>query len=189
MRYKPDHRQQSHAKILDAVGHGFRSHGFGGVGVDGLAKLAGLTSGAFYGHFESKAAAFREALVWGLRELRDGVAGCQAEHGAAWIEPFVVFYLGYKRTCAIGRTCALPTLSPEVERADKKTRAAYDAELLALAQTVARGLTGGDEAARLARAWMFLSLLAGGLMMSRAVQAPALARQIASAVSASACRV
>lgn len=47
MRYKPGHREESRAKILDAVGRGFRKHGYGGIGVDGLAKEAGVTSNDF----------------------------------------------------------------------------------------------------------------------------------------------
>lgn len=53
------------ARLADAVGRGFRTGGFGGAGVDALAKGAGLTSGAFYAHFESKADAFRLAVADG----------------------------------------------------------------------------------------------------------------------------
>jgi TetR/AcrR family transcriptional regulator, transcriptional repressor for nem operon len=48
-------------RLIEAAGRGFRTSGFGGIGVDGLAKAAGLTSGAFYIHFSSKREAFRFA--------------------------------------------------------------------------------------------------------------------------------
>ena len=48
MRYGPGLKQEARTKILDAAGRGFRRLGFGGIGVDGLAKEAGVTSGAFY---------------------------------------------------------------------------------------------------------------------------------------------
>ena len=41
------------ARLVDAAGRGFRTGGFGGAGVDALAKGAGLTSVAFYAHFSS----------------------------------------------------------------------------------------------------------------------------------------
>ena len=66
-------KEESHAKILRGAGRGFRRAGFGGAGVDGLAKEAGVTSGAFYAHFKSKADAFRETIGTGLKDLREGV--------------------------------------------------------------------------------------------------------------------
>ncbi|WP_282288716.1 TetR family transcriptional regulator [Pseudomonas sp. PS02302] len=72
MRYKPGHREESRAKILDAVGRGFRKHGYGGIGVDGLAKEAGVTSGAVYTHFPSKAAAFKQAGETGYLYVAKG---------------------------------------------------------------------------------------------------------------------
>ena len=58
------------------------------------------------------------------------------------------------------------------------TRAAYEAELLAVAARVAEGMPG--EPGRRA-AWPILAALAGGVALSRAVADPALAREIADA--------
>ena len=59
-------------RLVEAAGRGFRSGGFGGTGVDALAKGAGLTSGAFYAHFDSKAEAFRLVVSDGIATLRKG---------------------------------------------------------------------------------------------------------------------
>ena len=85
---------QTRQRILEAMGRGFRKGGFGGVGVDGLAKEAGVTSGAFYTHFNSKAAAFRESVAQGMLELKNGVRHFQTIHGSSWWQEFVRFYLG-----------------------------------------------------------------------------------------------
>lgn len=69
VRYAKGHKQESRARIVAAAGRGFRRLGYGGIGVDGLAREADVTHGAFYGHFRSKAEAFRAAVVAGLREL------------------------------------------------------------------------------------------------------------------------
>jgi len=53
MRYKADQKEETRRKMLEAAGRGFRSHGYSGIGVDGLAKAADVTSGAFYSHFGS----------------------------------------------------------------------------------------------------------------------------------------
>ena len=89
MRYQAEHKQEAKAKLLEAAGRGFRRLGYGGIGVDGLAKEAGVTSGAFYGHFKSKDAAFGAAALAGLDDLRAGIAALQDEQGARWAETFI----------------------------------------------------------------------------------------------------
>ena len=169
MRYKPGHKEEARARILAAVGRGFRRHGLGGIGVDGLAREAGVTSGAFYGHFSSKDQAFEAAATAGLVELREGVAQFQREHGARWIEAFVDFYLGFKRTCELDDACGLQALTPEVIRASEEVRALYEVELRGVVEQVASGLPQSRRARREAQAWALLALLSGGVMMARAV--------------------
>ncbi len=179
MRYTPEHSEQTRARILDAAGRQFRSHGYGGVGVDGLAKAADVTSGAFYGHFRSKAEAFRAVATAGLERLRQGVERFRDQHGAGWLDAFARFYLGPDHRRDLAGGCALPSLSAEVGRADEATRVAYEAELVRIAELVTDGLPGapGREAA-----WPVLALLAGGTVLSRAVRDGAMAQEIADAV-------
>ena len=182
MRYKPDHRDKSRARILTAAGRTFRAHGYGGIGVDGLARAAEVTSGAFYGHFASKSEVFRAAVVAGLQELREGIETLQRESPGDWLETFATFYLGAKRTCHISQTCTLPNLSSEVERAGTDTRLAYEAELQAVVAAFAKGLPGDTASSRRSKAWTLLGLLAGGLAMSRAVPVKKTSDEIAKAV-------
>ncbi|MFX7836726.1 TetR family transcriptional regulator, partial [Acinetobacter baumannii] len=79
-------------KILDAAARRFRAEGYDGLGIDGLAKAAGVTNGAFYGHFDSKADAFREVAIQGLVELREGIERYRAEYGVEWLAAFTRFY-------------------------------------------------------------------------------------------------
>ncbi len=181
-RYAQGHKEESRARIVEAVGRGFRKQGYGGIGVDGLAREAGVTHGAFYGHFRSKAEAFGAAVAEGLRELRQAVEGLRAEHGKSWFGTFAAFYMGYKRTCDLGDACTLPSLSAEIERADPASRAAYETELQGVMKAVAAGLPEGTGAEREARAWVLLALLAGGVTLARAVPTEATSEQIAAAV-------
>ena len=186
VRYRPGHKVESRARIVDAAGRGFRKQGFGGIGVDGLAREAGVTHGAFYGHFRSKADAFEAAVVAGLQELRGGIETLRAEHGERWVSVFVAFYLGHKRTCDLADACTLPSLSAEVGRADLGVRSAYARELALVTQAIADGLTGGTDDKRRARAHALLALLAGGVTLARAVPEQAAADQIAAAIRDSA---
>ena len=182
MRYKPDHRDKSRSRILTAAGRTFRAHGYAGIGVDGLARAAEVTSGAFYGHFASKSEVFKAAVIAGLQELREGIESLQRERPGDWLETFAGFYLGAKRTCDISQTCTLPSLSPEVERAGSDTRLAYEAELQSVVAAFAKGLPGGTVSTRRTKAWTILGLLAGGLAMSRAVPGKKTSDEVAKAV-------
>src|ERR1700722_11173475 len=101
-------------RLIEAAGRGFRTGGFGGIGVDGLAREAGVTSGAFYAHFSSKADAFRLAVVDGISFLREEVATFQARHGAKWRDAFVDFYFGERMNVGIEEACALPSFTSDV---------------------------------------------------------------------------
>src|SRR3569833_17533 len=184
MRYGPDHKQATRQRILVASGRGFRRLGYGGIGVDGLAKEAGVTTGAIYGHFGSKAEAFEAAAIAGLVELHDAIQQLLTSEGDRWLDAFVDFYVTTKRTCEIGESCALQSLTPEVARADPSTRTAYEAELRRVLGVAAEGLPGDSSAARRKLAWAILSLLSGGVSLARAAQAPKVGSQIASALKA-----
>lgn len=182
MRYKTGHREEARARMLAAAGRGFRRRGFGGIGVDGLAKEAEVTSGAFYGHFPSKEAAFKEVAAAGIEELRAGVESLQKQHGAKWVEAFIDFYLGQKRTCELGESCALQSLTPEVTRSDVEIRAAFQEGLVKVVEKVAEGLEGGTLAERRKRAWSLLAVLSGGVTMARSVADAEVAGKIAKAI-------
>jgi TetR/AcrR family transcriptional regulator, transcriptional repressor for nem operon len=182
MRYRPGHKEEARIRILGAAGRGFRRLGYGGIGIDGLAKEAGLTSGAFDGHFPSKAEAFKAAALAGLVELREGIEHLRVVEGDAWLEKFAEFYMSVRRTCDLGQSCALQSLTPEVARADQDTKAAYEAEMLNVVEAVAEGLRPGTLSERRETAWAILALLSGGVTLARSAEAAAVGTQIAGAV-------
>ena len=171
------------ARLVEAAGRGFRTGGFGGTGVDALAKGAGLTSGAFYAHFDSKAEAFRVVVADGLATLRNGIAAFQEQYGRGWRDPFVDFYLGERMQLGIDEACGLPSFSPDVARADDATRAVYEQELTSLLEVVAAGFRG-DRANE--RAWSFLAVLSGAVAMARAVRDERIRRDILTAAGVAA---
>lgn len=176
-----EQKQQTRQRIVDAAGRGFRRGGFGGLGVDGLAKEAGVTSGAFYVHFASKADAFREAVVEGMAGLKIGVLHFQAEHGTNWWPAFVRFYLSDKRTCELGDSCTLQSLSPEVARADAASQSAFEARLQEVAAAVVAGPVSAGAPRDLGAAYVALATLAGAVTLARAVGLAAASEQIAAA--------
>jgi TetR/AcrR family transcriptional regulator, transcriptional repressor for nem operon len=182
MRYTAEHKIETRKRIVDAASRLFRREGYGGSGIDGLTKAAGVTNGAFYGHFRSKSEAFRAIVVEGLEQLQQAIAELKRGQGKRWTDAFIGIYLGPKRTCDIGESCALPSFSPEMVRADDETRTAYETHLRDLIETVSGGLGETASAARDDRAIALLALLTGGVTLARAVPDRAFSDRIAQAV-------
>ncbi len=179
---KSPKKEQTRARILAGAGRAFRSHGYDGSGVDGVAKAAGVTSGAFYSYFKSKADAFREAVQIGMQDLAGGIRSFRASAGEQWVDAFVDFYLTERRTCSLTESCALQSLTGEVARADAATRETFEAELDAVVDAAADGLQGPSSKARRNEAIVMLALLSGGVSLARAVNDPAFSDEIAAAI-------
>ncbi len=179
---KQDRKEETRRRMLAAASQSFRSHGFVGIGVDGIAKAAGVTSGAFYAHFGSKEGAFGAALDVGLNEVIDGIPKFQQDFGSRWVQAFADYYLGQAHRENLACGCAMTTLSPEVVRANPRTHAAYEAKMARIADLVADGLARGSKEERRARAWAMLGVLIGGLTIARAVKTAHVAEDIAASI-------
>ncbi len=186
MTEKLTKREQTRLRILAAAGREFRSNGYAGIGVDGVAKAAGVTSGAFYAHFGSKDGAFVAALEAGLDEVIEAVPIFQAENGADWVQAFADYYLGKPHREDLACGCAMTTLSPEVVRASPDLHTTYETKMNQIANLIAKGLAGKNQQDRTARAWAMLSTLIGGLTIARAVHDNTTAETIADTVRAAA---
>lgn len=186
MRYTPEQKQQTAANILASAGRGFRLEGFGGAGVDALAQEAGVTSGAFYKHFRSKAQAFEAAVLDGLEQLQQTVESLIADHPGTWLLDFVDYYFGAGHVGDLACGCVLPGLTADVARSGPEVKLLYQVGLLRLTATVAEGLSHLDRPHRQLRAQALLALISGGVQMSRALQDPAQSRLLAQSLRASA---
>ena len=175
-------KSESRTRILASAARGFRRHGFGGLGIDGLAKEAGVTSGAFYAHFRSKAEIFREAIGAGMAEFHDGISRARAHFGTRWVAGFVGVYLEERRRCDLGEGCVMQCLAGDIARADGAAKATFEAELQSIVASLAAGLDRPDAADATRDATALLALMVGGLSLARAVDDPALADQIIAAV-------
>jgi AcrR family transcriptional regulator len=182
-------KQQTRRRMIDAASQNFRSKGYAGVGVDGIAKDAGVTSGAFYAHFGSKDGAFSATLDAGLDEVIEAIPEFQRTAGSEWIRTFVDYYIGKRHRDDLAHGCAMTTLSPEVVRAGPEMRAAYEAKMKKIADLVANGLEGSSKEECRSRAWALLGTLIGGLTMARAVKTRKATEEIASAIRAAAVSV
>jgi AcrR family transcriptional regulator len=190
MAGRADQKEESRARILASAGRGFRSRGYGGLGVDELAKQAGVTSGAFYAHFKSKAAAFLEAVGVGMDDLRSGVTQFRQSKSKNWLGSFIDFYMGERRRAALPDSCALQSLTGDVARADTEAKRVFEAKLEAvLLAMTGKADDGADAVPDRAMAIALLALLSGGVSLARAVDDVSLQEEISSAVQQTARRL
>ncbi len=188
MTRKQERKEETWRKMLLAASRSFRSYGYAGIGVNGIAKAAGVTSGAFYDHFGSKDGAFGAALDSGLDEVIEAVPIYQSEHGTNWVKAFVDYYLGRPHRNDLACGCAMAALTPDVVRSGPKVHAAFEKKMTTIADLAARGLAGASDEDRRARAWALLSVLIGGLNLARAMKNTKAGDEVAAAVSAAAIR-
>lgn len=174
-------KAETQKALLSASSRAFRSEGYSGVGVDAIAKAAGATSGAFYAHLGSKDGAFHAALEQGLDEVITTIPDYRERFGDKWVEAFARYYLGTAHRQDLACGCAMTALSPDVARAKPETRKLYDDKMQEIAALVAEGLKEGNLSERRNRAWVFLSLLIGGLTTARAMSDEALAETVTAA--------
>ena len=174
-------------KLLEASGRAFRRDGYAGIGVDSIAKHAGVTSGAFYAHLKSKNGAFRAALVAGLEEVLAALPEYRETHGAQWPAAFADYYLGQAHRIDLEAGCAMTGLTPDVARADPAVQTEYAEMMSRIMKQIADHLPqAGPAAEQEAKAWAFLSALIGGLTLARAVGSAPAADQIARSSKAAA---
>ena len=182
MRYKPEQKEQTRQRIIIAAAQSFRKAGYSGIGVDGLAKGASVTSGAFYGHFKSKEAVFKEVVANGLEGLYSAITDFKQQYGEHWWEEFADFYTSLKRTCDLTDACPLQTLTPEVGRSNEDIRDIFETGLLKVVKLASSEQADGASQEERDKIWASLAMLIGGVTLARAVSDEELSEEIGTAV-------
>lgn len=172
MRYSPDHKAQTHQRIIKEASARFRRDGIGATGLQPLMKALGLTHGGFYSHFKSKDELVEKALQAAGEEVDARCATLFAQDHP--LEAFIDTYLSEWHQTSPHQGCPLPTMSSELGLRGQPS-ATTDAVLNARLEQV-QGTLEGDHAVE--RSLVIMSTLIGALLLSRSVENPELARQI-----------
>lgn len=175
MRYTKDHKEASRQRLIELGGSHAKRHGFNDSGMAALAAAAGVTTGALYKHFDGKADLFTALITAELERtarLYDAVDPAD-DAGAARV---LSNYLSLQHVRHPEQGCPLPSLTPEIARADDATKAAYQAGLLEI-HTALRRLTANAE-----DAWTLMAQNVGAVMLARAIPDEDLQRALLAAV-------
>src|SRR5215469_9054603 len=131
MRYRPEHKTETHKQIVKDASRRLRTEGLNGTAVAAVMRDTGMTHGGFYKHFASKDDLLVESLKEAVREIVETLvrAAEQAPRGEAW-KAIVKTYLRPEMCEHPGHGCPLATLGPELARADKRMKPEIVAELV-----------------------------------------------------------
>ncbi|MFJ4605823.1 TetR/AcrR family transcriptional regulator [Pseudomonas atacamensis] len=163
MRYSPDHKAQTHQRIIKEASARFRKDGIGATGLQPLMKALGLTHGGFYSHFKSK----EELVEKALQESGEQVAGLCEEIFAQEnpLQVFIDTYLSEWHQTSPHEGCPLLTISSELGLRGQPSPTS-DEVLNARLEQIQGTLEGENSADR---SIVIMATLAGALLLSRSV--------------------
>ena len=171
MRYGKDQKQATRQRILEAAGRRFKEDGIDGAGVAAVMSDAGLTNGAFYGHFSSKEDLVANVLADQLRAQRHSLDAQTPDR--AGLEAFIRAYLSPQHRDQGADGCPSAALLDEIARRPAATRQVFTDELMAVIDDIA----SRAEAAR-ADALTIFGMMIGTLQLARALTDPDLSDQL-----------
>jgi TetR/AcrR family transcriptional regulator, transcriptional repressor for nem operon len=167
MRYGKDHKQVTRQRIVEAAGRRFKEDGIDGAGVAAVMADAGLTNGAFYGHFTSKEDLVANVLADELGAQRESLDARPSDR--AGLEAFIRSYLSprHRDQCADG--CPSAALLDEIVRRPAATRQVFTDELTESMDDIASRLDPTDVETGRTDALTLFGLMVGTLQLARAL--------------------
>ncbi|WP_332769300.1 TetR/AcrR family transcriptional regulator [Phenylobacterium sp.] len=177
MRYEKGHKDVSRRRIAEIAAERFRRDGIAASGLAGIMSEAGLTNGAFYPHFRSKADLVRESLAGALEDQTNKMREALAAGG---LEAILEAYLSAEHRDDPGTGCAYAALLPEVARQPVETRDVFAEQLTGVIGQFAETLPPQTRDPQGVALGIYATLI-GALQLARAVPSGALSDRILSA--------
>lgn len=174
-RYGAEHKERTRRRIVERSGRRLKADGLAGSGVATLMADAGLTNGAFYGHFASK-----DDLVAGvISDQLDGQRRGIEESAAGFdLEQMVRSYLSIEHRDHPADGCPSAALVDEIARSGATVRQAYTEGLLGVVDAISARLGLHDPSSARVRVLATFAGIVGVLQMARAVTDDRLSAQL-----------
>jgi AcrR family transcriptional regulator len=167
MRYGKNHKQATRQRIVEAAGRRFKQDGIDGAGVATVMSDAGLTNGAFYGHFRSKEDLVANVLADQLRAQRESFDAQSSDR--AGLEAFIRSYLSPEHRDQSADGCPSAALIDEIVRRPAATKRVFTDELAGTMNDIASRLDPTDVEAARANALALFGFMLGTLQLARAL--------------------
>ncbi|WNO08444.1 TetR/AcrR family transcriptional regulator [Teredinibacter sp. KSP-S5-2] len=126
MPYTKTHKNKTRERILDSSFRLFAIKGFKGVTIDDLMNNCGLTRGAFYAHFTSKAELYREALKFRASSTKLASLKPGGISNKQWLSLLLDKYLSMEHVKGENSlSCPLAFLATDINMQNKALKTAY----------------------------------------------------------------
>jgi TetR/AcrR family transcriptional regulator, transcriptional repressor for nem operon len=160
-------KRRTRKRIVGAASRGLLRTGAEGLSVVNLMKLAGLTHGGFYSHFESRDDLVIEAFALAVdrtlsrwnKLIKDRPVGINA---------IVDWYMSATHRNTPAQGCALPSLSVDIARSTPKAREVFSIKLQEMIDALAYWLPRVSESERRNVAIAALATMLGSVVLARA---------------------
>lgn len=175
--------EENHAAVLAAAAKLFRAHGINGVSVPALMAEAGLTHGAFYGHFDSKEELAAAACAHAIEQSSAIYDGLLERHGGvqgAALTEFVKRYTSRLHRDQPGLGCPIAALADDASREEFKgpVRKAFAAGLERMIDRLRPLLGRRGKTAPREQALADVAMLVGALVLARATKGHAVSDEV-----------
>jgi TetR/AcrR family transcriptional regulator, transcriptional repressor for nem operon len=177
MRYEKGRKDASRRRIMEVAAGSFRRDGIAASGLAGIMSEAGLTNGAFYPHFHSKADLVRESVAATMDDQSDRLRDAFTDGG---LEAVLALYLSAKHRDNPESGCALAALLPELARQPPEARRLYAERFLTTVRRMEQSLPPGTKASEGSVLALYATLI-GTLQLARAFKGTALSDRILTA--------
>ena len=171
-------------RILEVAGKLFREKGFDGVSVADIMKSAGLTHGAFYGHFTSKEQLAAQACACAVAQNIDAWATLAGDKPADQIGAIVSAYATRRHRDDLGGGCVFAALGADAARQRGAVRGAFTEGIRSAVAMLSMIAPGGSNAAQREKALATLAGLVGAVTLARAADDARLSDEILNAALA-----
>jgi TetR/AcrR family transcriptional regulator, transcriptional repressor for nem operon len=179
MKVSREQVSEHRAQILAAAARLFRLRGFDGVTVADVMKDAGLTHGAFYGHFSSKDALVAEAVG---QALTPAAGDAKAPKSVA---AYADGYLSRRHRDDRGSSCPFSCLGTEAARGSADLRRTMTESVRRQIDRFSAGTKGETAREKRRAAIAAWSAMVGAMVLARVVDDDRLSREILTETRAS----
>jgi TetR/AcrR family transcriptional regulator, transcriptional repressor for nem operon len=177
MRYEKGRKDETRRRIMQVAGERFRCDGIAASGLAGIMAEAGMTNGAFYPHFRSKAELVRESLAAAMDAQAEELGEIVAEGG---LQAGIAAYLSKAHRDNPGTGCTLAALLPELARQPAETRSLFADRFLDMVQGLASALPPETEDPESVALGIYATLI-GAMQLARAVEGTSLSGRMLAA--------
>ena len=179
MRYSPEHKFETHQKIVKDASRRVRAEGLNGAAVAAVMRDTGLTHGGFYKHFESKDDLLVESLSEAFREFSNTLvrAAEQSPPGEAW-KTIVKTYLRPELCDHPERGCPLAALAPELARVDKRMKPQIVSQLVNYKSRMVPFMPGSRTVDKERAFFAIFSTMIGAIEIARMLPDPAIREKV-----------